>query len=205
MRYCAGLADVNTTEEPLGAPDTPGLPSPNADEATPDRPDASSKAADTAFNQAVVNALALQLVEQPKGSSTSTALSDAKEMILAAGRFPHARHLLLLALLRACHISDQPSATAVAILTVMIELWADVKASAVLTGDAAVAVSQGPGVPTAAHFKQWNKTPDMSHAAVLQQVLLAGFQHVSSKELEALPGRLVRLPIPALHACSSCL
>ncbi len=191
----AGFTIVSVIDEEQAATDVNSPDSAQADRiapTTPDRTTASSKAADLAFNQSIVTALASQLAHA-KGSDTTKALLQAEELILAADSFPHARHLLLLALLQACHRSVKPSRAAATILRVVNALWADLQASAAFTGAAPAAGADEQGIPTAAHFKQWEKKAAKSHAAALQHVLLVGLQHISPEELQSLPGKLVRI------------
>ncbi len=192
--FPAGLKAVNLAEEDpaavvAGDADTPDSDTPDAiAPTTPDR--TTAKAADLSLNQALVNALASQPASD-RSSDADQALSQAQELIIAANSFPHARHLLLLALLRACHISAKPSGIALTIVRVVEGLWALVAASAGLTGPTPVAVDDQQGVATAAHFKQWEKKASKSHAAVLQQALLVGLHHVTPHALQSLPGNLV--------------
>lgn len=181
-------ADEEQAEKTVNSPD-----SGHADEiapTTPNRANASSKAADLAFNQAVITALASQMASNQAADATK-ALAQAEELILAADSFRHARHVLLLALQQACYMSPEPSAAAVTILMGAGALWTDVQGSAAITGPTPAAVADEQGVPLAAHYKTWDKKAAKSHAAVLQQALLVGLQHASSAKLQALPGQLV--------------
>lgn len=155
---------------------------------TPNRSTDSDKAANIAFNQAIINALASQLA----GPHPQHSLAHAQDLILAADSFPHARHLLLLALLQACHLSLKPAAVAAAMLKVASTIWSDVKDSGARTGPTPVAVLDENGVATAAHFRQWERKAGRSHAAVLQQALLAGLQSASTQDLQLLDSQMVR-------------
>lgn len=193
--FPAGLKAVNVAgEDPTAVAaadaETPDSDTPDAiAPTTPNR--TTAKAADLSLNQALVNALASQPASD-RSPDADQALSQAQELIIAADGFPHARHLLLLALLRACHVSAKPSGIALTIVRVVDALRADVAASAGLTGLTPAAVEDQQGMATAAHFKQWEKKASKSHAAVLQQALLVGLHHVSPHALESLPGNLVR-------------
>lgn len=154
---------------------------------TPDRPVDFDKAASLAFNQAIIHALASQLAStQPQHS-----LAYAQELILAADAFPRAGHLLLLALLQACHLTPKPVGAAAAMLMVVTARWGDVKGSGASTGPTPVAVVDEVGVPTAAHFRHWQRKAGKSHAAVLQQALLAGLRAASSQQLQQLDAQMV--------------
>ena len=118
-------------------------------------------------------------------------LAYAEELILAADSFPHARHLLLLALLQACHLSTKPARVAAAILKVASARWGDVQGSGASTGPTPVAVVDEGGLPTAAHFRHWQRKAIKSHAAVLQQALLAGLRAASSQQLQQLDAHMV--------------
>lgn len=193
-----GLAAVSTADEDknkkLGA-DTdnqqPGSNSPdsarNLAPTTPNRTTDLDKAANIAFNQAIINALALQLAS----AHSQHPLAYAQDLILAADSFPHARHLLLLALLQACHLSAKPAGAAAAILKVASTRWSDVKDSGARTGAAPVTVVDDTGVATAAHFRHWEKKAGKSHAAVLQQALLTGLRSASTQDLLLLDGQMV--------------
>lgn len=187
-----------------GDADTPDSDTPDAiAPTTPDR--TTAKAADLSLNQALVNALASQPASD-RSPDADQALLQAQELIIAADSFPHARHLLLLALLRACHVSAKPSGIALTIVRVVDGLWAVVAASAGLTGPSPVAVDDQQGVATAAHFKQWEKKASKSHAAVLQQALLVGLHHVSPHALQSLPGNLVSfLFLLQQFCCQGCI
>lgn len=102
--------------------------------------------------------------------------------------------------MQACHLSAKPSAVGEALVRMTHALWPAVAASAALTGPTPAAVAYGPGAPTAAHLKQWEKKGSRSYAAVLQQALLMGLQHISAEVLQALPGRLVWSPSDAIQA-----
>ena len=181
-------ADEEQAEKTVNSPD-----SGHADEiapTTPNRANASSKAADLAFNHAVITALASQMASN-QAADAAKALAQAEELILAADSFQHARHVLLLALQQACYMAPEPSAAAVTILKGAGALWTDVQGSAAITGPTPAAVADEQGIPIAAHYKSWDKKAAKSHAAVLQQALLVGLQHASSEKLQALPGQLV--------------
>ena len=203
--FPAGLKAVNLAgEDPAAAADadTPASDTPDAiAPTTPDR--TTAKAADLSLNQALVDALASQPASD-RSSDADQALSQAQELIIAADNFPHARHLLLLALLRACDVSTKPSGIALTIVRVVDGLWAVVAASAGLTGPTPAAVDDQHGVATAAHFKQWEKKASKSHAAVLQQALLVGLHHVNPHALQSLPGNLVSCQFLLQQFCSSC-
>lgn len=189
LAHPAGLAAVNLADE-----DSDNIKSPDSNTAdgiaptTPNR--TTAKAADLTLNQAVVHALAEQLASD-KASDASKALTHAQDLIQAADSFPHTRHLLLLALMQACHLSSKPSAVGEALVRATHALWSAVAASAALTGPTPAAVVDGQGALTAAHLKQWEKKGSRSYAAVLQQALLMGLQHISPEALQSLPGRLV--------------
>lgn len=161
--------------------------------ATPDRPHDSDKAASLAFNQAIIHALASQLASTHPQHS----LAYAQELILAADAFPHARHLLLLALLQACHLTAKPAGAAAAMLKVASARWGDVKGSGASTGPTPVAVVDEVGVPTAAHFRHWQRKAGKSHAAVLQQALLAGLRAASPQQLQQLDAHMVCSLLPS--------
>lgn len=155
--------------------------------ATPNRTTDSDKAANIAFNQAIISALASQLAS----AHSKHPLSYAQDLIQAADSFPHARHLLLLALLQACHLSGKPAEAAVAILKVASTGWSEVKDSGARTGPAPIAVVDKNGVATAAHFRHWERKAGKSHAAVLQQALLAGLRSASTQNLQVLDPQMV--------------
>ena len=177
---------ANTDNQPQGSnsPDSAH----NLAPATPNRTTDSHKAANIAFNQAIINALASQLASV----NSKHPLAYAQNLILAADSFPHARHLLLLALLQACHLSATPAGVADAILKVTSTRWSDVKGSGARTGPAPVAVVDENGVATAAHFRHWERKAGKSHAAVLQQALLAGLRSASPQDLQVLDAQMVR-------------
>lgn len=185
---------VNLAREDIdavAAADADGPDSDTPDALAPTTPDCTTvKAADLSLNQALVDALASQPASD-RPSDADQALSQALELIIAADGFPHARHLLLLALLRACRVSAKPSGIALTIVRVVGSLWAVLAASAGLTGPTPAAVDDQQGMATAAHFKQWEKKGSKSHAAVLQQALLVGLYHVAPHALQSLPGNLV--------------
>ena len=201
----AGLAavskadEVNTKKLGTNTDEQQGVNSPDsANElapATPNRTTDSDKAANIAFNQAIIHALASQLASaQPQ-----LCLAHAQELILAADSFPHARHLLLLALLQACHLSAQPAGVAATLLKVVSAKWTDVKESGARTGSTPVVAVDDNGVPTAAHFRHWERRAGKSHAAVLQQALLAGLRTASTQELQSLDGQTVRYMLLACN------
>ena len=197
----AGLSAVKGTDEASNnkaANREPSAQSPdssNADElapTTPNRPTASSRAADAAHNQAVIAALASQLTATDASHSTA-ALQQAEQLIVAAANFPHARHLLLLALMHGCCTFSKPSAIAVTILRVMSALWADVRNSAAATGSSPAAVMDQHGVVAMGHWKQCGKKPAKAHASALQQALLLSLASITRKDLQALAGKLVSI------------
>ena len=156
---------------------------------TPNRPDDSNTAANIAFNQAIIHALAGQLVS----THSQQPMAQANDLILAADRFPHARHLLLLAVIQACHLSTKPAGLAAMLMKVLKAQWGAVEGSGACTSAVTVEVTDEEGVPVAAHFKHWEKKAAKSHAAVLQQALLAALQHASAQELPSLSSHKVRL------------
>ena len=162
---------------------------------TPNRTNDSDKAANIAFNQAIINALASQLAS---AQTSKHLLAYAQDLILAADSFPHACHLLLLALLQACHLSAKPAEAAAAILKVVSTKWSDVSDSGARTGPAPVAVVDDNGVATAAHFRHWERKAGKSHAAVLQESLLAGLHSASAEDLQLLDGQVVCFSLYAL-------
>lgn len=153
-----------------------------------------------AFNQAIIHALAAQLA----GAHPHRCLAHAQDLVLAADSFHHARHLLLLALLQACHLSPKPAGVAAAILKVVIPKWSDVIESGGCTGPAPVAVVDGSGVPTAAHFRHWERKAAKAHAAVVQQALLAALRCASAQDLQLLDAQMV-CTSPSMHLSGAVL
>ena len=162
---------------------------------TPDRTTDSDKAANIAFNQAIIHALASQLA----GAHPQRCLALAQDLTLAADSFQHARHLLLLALLQACHLSPKPAGVAAAILKVVNSNWREVIESGGCTGPAPVAVVDEKGVPTAVHFRHWARKAGKAHAAVVQQALLVALRYASAQDLQLLHAQMVRTPRPSMH------
>lgn len=194
----AGLAAVSTADEDnikkLGMDagnQPPGANSPDSAHGlaptTPNRTTDSDKAANIAFNQAIIHALASQLA----GAHPQRCLVHAQDLTLAADSFQHARHLLLLALLQACHLSAKPAGVAAALLKVVSSNWSHVTESGACTGPAPVAVVDGSGVPTAAHFRHWERKAGKAHAAVVQQALLAALRCASAQDLQPLDAQMV--------------
>ena len=186
------VEEVSTAEKEAGAnsPDSAHDLAPT----TPNRTTDSDKAADLAFNQAVVHALASQLATaQPQHS-----LAQVQQLILAADSFPHACHLLLLALVQACHLSGNPAGVAAAILKVVRANWLAVEGSGAVSKAVTVAAADDKGRPTAAHFRHWERKTAKSHATVLQQAFLAALRHASAQELQEVPSQLVCTYLPAV-------
>lgn len=188
------LATNTDIQQGTNSPDSPHELAPT----TPDRPPDSDKAASLAFNQAVIHALAAQLAS----THPQHCLADIQELILAADSFPHARHLLMLALLQACHLTAKPAGVAASILKVVSAKWSEVQESGASTGPTPAAVVDEGGVPTAAHFRHWQRRAGKSHAAVLQQALLAGLRAASSQQLQLLHAQMV---CTSLYAAGSFL
>ena len=200
-----GLADISIADEGKAeaegagtAGKEPGFESPDSTHdlapTTPNRTTDSDKAADLAFNQAVVHALASQLASTHPQHS----LAQAQQLFLAADSFPHARHLLLLAWLQACHLSSNPAGVAASILKAIRAKWGAVEGSGAISGAAPVAAVDDKGVPAAAHFRHWERKAAKSHAGVLQQALLAALRHAPAQELQEVPSLLVCACAPAV-------
>lgn len=189
----AGLPALDT-EHAAGSASHVGTPD-SADElapSTPNRPRKSSKKAALAFNHSLINALAEQLAHAKAGE----ALAQAEELFIAAEAFPHARHLLLLALVRACHISQAPSAVCEALLRVLRGIWTRVQASGTEAGSTLQTVFDNRGLPLASHYKGLTKKSARAIAAALPLALLVAIQKIPAAHLQSLSADLVSLMLP---------
>ena len=140
-----------------------------------------------AFNNSLITALAQPLAQ----ANSSEALSQAEQLILAAQDFPHARHVLLLALMQACHISKAPAVPAEALLRSLRALWPEVQASGSQTGAAFQPVVDKQGQLLAGHLKALSKKAAKAQAGLLQHALLVALQKLPAAHLQATTGDLV--------------